>query len=564
MQPFRIKNRGVCFIASILFGLVFFNSSYGADHTVTYPDTIPCVLWARGCTPTSTSMVLGYWDNYDPDGNTYLGSGRLIDYWRDLTLYSDGTGPIRNVPNILDELRIAMGTDVEGGTYTNKIGPGIRAVVNTTNGYCYGSTQYVGTGTNDHCWGTITNEIDNNRPFVWSVGILNQDGHSLAAWGYTDDKYVITYNTWYCTGRDDWYYAKYDNGQNSDYQYVDTVVPNCWQDSNQLGLYYPAGSESLTGGQTVTICLRQWGTLIDNVNLYYSTDGGGSWFLIGSGLGSSEGLNYYAWTVPNISFSRVRVKAYGYGSTTYIAGDGTKNNLAITPTGVLSVTPSDGLSSSGNQGGPFSPSSKNYTLQNTGESSINWAASKGQVWITLSSTSGTLAAGANTTVTVSINSNANSLVAGSYNDTIAFTNTTNGNGNTTRAVSLAVVSVSKPDLIVSSLTGPTTPVVPGQMISLSEATKNQGSVATTVDTVTKFYWSKDATYDGSDVLLGQRTVGPLAAGGISGPVSTSVTVPTSAVSGTFYHILAIADADNAVAETNETNNKKLLPVRISP
>ncbi|MEW6419422.1 MAG: hypothetical protein AB1480_15130, partial [Nitrospirota bacterium] len=35
----------------------------------------------------------------------------------------------------------------------------------------------------------------------------------------------------------------------------------------------------------------------------------------------------------------------------------------------LSVTPLDDLTSSGNQGGPFSPSSKNYTLQNTGGSS---------------------------------------------------------------------------------------------------------------------------------------------------------------------------------------------------
>jgi len=120
--------------------------------------------------------------------------------------------------------------------------------------------------------------------------------------------------------------------------------------------------------------------------------------------------------------------------------------------GVLSVTPADGLTSSGPQGGPFSPSNKVYTLSNTGGSSINWTASKGQTWVSLSGTSGTLAAGANTTVTVSINSNANSLAPGPYSDTVSFTNTTNGNGNTTRPVSLTVnpvlpnVSVTfKPD-----------------------------------------------------------------------------------------------------------------------
>ena len=108
--------------------------------------------------------------------------------------------------------------------------------------------------------------------------------------------------------------------------------------------------------------------------------------------------------------------------------------------GALSVTPSDGLSSSGNQGGPFSPSSKSYTLQNTGGTSINWAASKLQAWVSLSSTSGTLGPGLSATVTVSINSNANSLAPGSYSDTVSFTNTTNGNANTTRPVSFTVSS----------------------------------------------------------------------------------------------------------------------------
>jgi M6 family metalloprotease-like protein len=114
-----------------------------------------------------------------------------------------------------------------------------------------------------------------------------------------------------------------------------------------------------------------------------------------------------------------------------------KVNVSVAP-GILSVTPPDGLTSSGNQGGPFSPSSKVYTLQNTGGSSINWTASVTQTWVSLSSTSGTLTAGASTTVTVSINSNANSLAPGSYSDTVSFTNTTNGSGNTTRPVSLTV------------------------------------------------------------------------------------------------------------------------------
>ena len=108
--------------------------------------------------------------------------------------------------------------------------------------------------------------------------------------------------------------------------------------------------------------------------------------------------------------------------------------------GAMSVMPAGGLSSSGAPGGPFSPSSQQYTLTNTGGTSINWTASKVQSWVTLSSAGGTLAAGANTTVTASINSGANTLAVGSYSDTVTFTNTTNGTGNATRPVSLTVTT----------------------------------------------------------------------------------------------------------------------------
>ena len=121
--------------------------------------------------------------------------------------------------------------------------------------------------------------------------------------------------------------------------------------------------------------------------------------------------------------------------------------------GPMTVTPAGGLTSSGTAGGPFTPSSLSYTLTNTGAAPMNWTASKVQSWVTLSATGGTLAAGANTTVTASINSGANSLAASgtSYTDTVTFTNTTNDTGNTTRPVSLTVNAAAAPTISTVSL-----------------------------------------------------------------------------------------------------------------
>ncbi len=106
--------------------------------------------------------------------------------------------------------------------------------------------------------------------------------------------------------------------------------------------------------------------------------------------------------------------------------------------GVLGVLPLGNLVSSGTAGGPFTPSSLIYTLTNSGGSTLHWNASKTMDWVSLSATSGSLATGVTTTVTVSLNNAADSLTPGNYSDTVSFTNTTSGTGNTTRAVSLTV------------------------------------------------------------------------------------------------------------------------------
>ncbi len=123
----------------------------------------------------------------------------------------------------------------------------------------------------------------------------------------------------------------------------------------------------------------------------------------------------------------------GIGNTTRTV------SLAVNgTTGVLTVTPEGGLSSSGLQGGPFNPSSQVYTLINTGDATLDWVAEATASWLSLSASSGTLAAGASATVTISLNSLAAELLPGTYSDAIQFRNLTNGRGDTSRSAALVV------------------------------------------------------------------------------------------------------------------------------
>jgi len=88
----------------------------------------------------------------------------------------------------------------------------------------------------------------------------------------------------------------------------------------------------------------------------------------------------------------------------------------------LSITLLNGFDSSGSIGGPFRPDDQAYFLNNTSASSLNWSLINTSVWLSVSSTSGTLVSGGQSTVIVSLNSTATNLPAGIYTASIWFTN----------------------------------------------------------------------------------------------------------------------------------------------
>jgi subtilase family serine protease len=111
--------------------------------------------------------------------------------------------------------------------------------------------------------------------------------------------------------------------------------------------------------------------------------------------------------------------------------------------------------------------------------------------------------------------------------------------------------VTLPNLMISGLNAAAA-VVPGADLVISDTTKNKGPVAAALST-TKFYLSTDNRIDVGDVLLGSRAVSALAAKQASAG-STTVTIPPGTALGNYF-LIAAADADNAVAETNNNNKK---------
>jgi len=139
---------------------------------------------------------------------------------------------------------------------------------------------------------------------------------------------------------------------------------------------------------------------------------------------------------------------------TVLSGWSTSFGVTVeSPAGYLEAIPANGWNASGTVGGPFTPSSQSYTLKNTGGTAVSWAASKIQPWVSLSTENGNLAPGASATVTVLINENANGLGLGSYNDSVAFNNVTNGGGNSTHPVNLAVHGVTVTHRIATNPSG---------------------------------------------------------------------------------------------------------------
>jgi hypothetical protein len=230
---------------------------------------------------------------------------------------------------------------------------------------------------------------------------------------------------------------------------------------------------------------------------------------------------------------------------------GTAPPVTPPPAPALNVSPT-ALAFAAVQGGA-APAAKTLNISNSGGGSLSWTVSDNASWLAVSAAAGTGNAGVQATASPA------GLAAGTYVGTI--TVTASGAAGSPKTVGVTL-TVSPPaatpggDLTVEGLTPSPSSVQSGGLTTVTYSVVNRGTSSVTASLVEKVYLSRTAGVDSSAVLLATTaarrvTLAPAAR------YSTAVkaTIPGGTASGSYYLVVA-ADANSALAETNERNNAR--------
>jgi subtilase family serine protease len=118
-----------------------------------------------------------------------------------------------------------------------------------------------------------------------------------------------------------------------------------------------------------------------------------------------------------------------------------------------------------------------------------------------------------------------------------------------------------PDLVVDALAAPVS-AAPGASVGVTDTVRNRG-VGPSGTSTTVYYFSTSPTFDGTAVRIGSRAVPALAPAETTTGTAT-VTIPATAGAAGTYYILAYADGEAGLAETDETNNVRAVRIMVGP
>ena len=102
--------------------------------------------------------------------------------------------------------------------------------------------------------------------------------------------------------------------------------------------------------------------------------------------------------------------------------------------------------------------------------------------------------------------------------------------------------------------------IAGSTITVTDGIKNVGG-GTAGPSATRFYLSTNASFDASDMPLDARPVGTIDPGATDSG-STVLALPADLATATYF-LIAVADGDAQVPETNEANNWRTLVISVT-
>lgn len=193
-------------------------------------DYVPSYNWYHGCSPTSSAMIIGYWDLHGYDGLFSNASG-----WDEVSLTinvrdqisspehnakydpnpDDPFSPTPLDTSLADFMGTSQGSLGMGSTYISNIDNGIENY-SSYMGYNFDSSYFSAT------WENYINEIDLGNPVLLNVDSLGSGGvdHTITGIGYEDrgddGLWYASYNAWHESETIDWYQFR---PRNSDYRF---------------------------------------------------------------------------------------------------------------------------------------------------------------------------------------------------------------------------------------------------------------------------------------------------------------------------------------------------------
>ena len=303
------------------------------EKKITYWELVPPVPYTWWCVPTAYDMIMGFWDHYVPGIGGFGGHGRIIAHWyehptwahlangRDAKVGDPGSTP-NNVPSITDEL-----IDPATGTWHPGMGAFESFVANT---YHYkvwtgpkGKEKEVNSS-NDWVWGDIIAQVDAGRPFFWSF-----DAHTVVGIGYRIDgagqKYVVYLDTYGATLSQKLTELPHTKGNAFSW-----LVFGQDDSPDNVTLLRPRAGETVLSSTPDEVVWFVDGSKSTSLALSRSTDAGRTWSPVGAAFPATPGRGSYRW-FPEAPGSRTRWRVQAFGGTTYLAGDGSIEDVAPKP-----------------------------------------------------------------------------------------------------------------------------------------------------------------------------------------------------------------------------------------